>query len=72
MLDYISRVNDIPLCDEYDDLRRCILEKPVYPASILAVSAASKDESVLYKAAMTAIPEFKRFNIIENEVRDIV
>ena len=72
MLDYISRENDIPLCDEYDDLRRCKLEKPVYPASIRAVSAASKDKAVLHKAAMTAIPEFKRFNIIENEVRNVI
>ena len=72
MLDYISRENGIPLCDEYDDLRRYKLEKLVYPASILAMSAAAKDKTVLYKAAMTAIPEFKRFNIIENEVRDIV
>ena len=72
MLDYISRENDIPLCDEYDDLRRCKLEKPVYPAGLRAVSAASKDKAVLHKAAMTAIPEFKRFNIIENEVRNVI
>ena len=38
----------------------------------LTVSAATKDKSVLRKAAMTAIPEFKRFNIIENEVRDVI
>lgn len=72
MLDYISRENDIPLCDEYDDLRRSTLEKPIYPASLRAVSAASKDETILRKAAMTAIPEFRRFNIIENEVRNVI
>jgi transcriptional regulator with XRE-family HTH domain len=72
MLDYISRENGIPLCDEYDDLRRCSLEKPIYPAGIRALSAAVKDESILHKAAMTAIPEFKRFNIIENEVRNVI
>ena len=71
MLDYISRENGIPLCDEYDDLRRCRLEKPVYPASIRAVSAASKNDAAMKYAAMTAIPEFKRFNIIENEVRNV-
>lgn len=71
MLDYISRVNDIPLCDEYDDLRRCRLEKPIYPAGIIALSAASKNDSVLQQAALNAIPEFKRFNIIENEVRNV-
>ena len=72
MLDYISRENDIPLCDEYDDLRRCRLEKPVYPASIRAVSAAAKSDSAMERAAATAIPEFKRFNIIENEVRNVI
>lgn len=72
MLDYISRENEIPLCDDYDDLRRCRLEKPVYPASLRAVSAASKSDDALQAAARTAIPEFKRFNIIENEVRNVI
>ena len=72
MLDYISRQNDIPLCDEYDDLRRCRLEKPIYPASIRAVSVASKSDAAMERAAATAIPEFKRFNIIENEVRNVI
>ena len=71
MLDYISRENDIPICSEYDDLRKCRLEKPVYPASILAQAAVSKNDDVLDRACMTAIPEFKRFNIIENEVRNV-
>jgi len=69
MLDYISRQNDIPLCDEYDDLRRCRLEKPIYPVSIRAISVASKSDAAMQRAAATAIPEFKRFNIIEYEIR---
>ena len=72
MLDYLSRENDVPLCDEYDDLRRCKLEKPVYPASIRAVAAASKSEAAMRTAAETAIPEFMRFNIVESEVRNVV
>ena len=72
MLDYISRENDIPLCDEYDDLRRCRLEKPIYPSSLLAMSAASKRDDELRYAEIMAIPEFKRFNIIENEVRNVI
>ncbi len=72
MLDYISRENNIPLCNEYDDLRKCRLEKPVYPAGIRAVWIASGDEKVLSDAELSAIPEFKRHNIIENEVRDVV
>ena len=72
MLDYISRENDSPLCDEYDDLRRCRLEKPIYPSSLLAMSAASKRDDELRYAEIMAIPEFKRFNIIENEVRNVI
>ena len=72
MLDYISRENGIPLCDEYDDLRHCRLEKPIYPESVRAVSAASKNDEAMQRAAETAIPEFKRFNIIENEVRNVI
>ena len=51
MLDYISRENDVPLCDDYDDLRRCRLEKPIYPASIRAVSVAAKNEEAMQRAA---------------------
>ena len=72
MLDYLSRENDIPLCDEYDDWRRCRLEKPVFPASILALGIASKKDDAMKQAVSEAIPEFKRFNIMESEVRNVV
>lgn len=72
MLDYISRENDVPLDTEYDDIRRCRLEKPVYPASLRAVSAAAGNDAALKEAEQTAIPEFLRFNIIENEVRNVI
>ena len=72
MLDYLSRVNNVPLCDEYDDLRCYKLEKPVYPASIRAMAAASPNDEIFGQAEKAAIPEFKRFNIIESEVRSVV
>ncbi len=72
MLDYLSRENDVPLCDDYDDLRRCKLEKPVYPAGIRALSAAAQNDAAIKEAAKTAIPEFMRFNIVENEVRNVI
>ncbi len=72
MLDYLSRENNMPLCDEYDDIRRCKLEDPIYPASVRAVSAAAGSDAALKRASEEAIPEFKRFNIIESEVRNVV
>lgn len=72
MLDYLSNLNDIPLCDEYEDLRHCKLEKPIFPSSIIALSVATKNNDVLEKAVRDAIPEFKRFNIIESEIRNVI
>ena len=72
MIDYLSRENDIPICDEYDDLRQCKLDQTIYPSGILAIAAATKRDDALKHAAKTAIPEFKRFNIIENEVRNVI
>ena len=61
MLDYLSRENDVPLCDDYDDLRQCKLENPVYPASIRALSAAAQNDAAIKEAAKTAIPEFQQW-----------
>lgn len=72
MLDYLSRMNNVPLCNKYDNLRQYKLDEPIYPAGILAISAASKDESIKEKARRESIPEFIRFNIVESEVRNVV
>lgn len=72
MLDYLCRENEVPICNDYDDLRRLKLEKPIFPSSLLALSVVLEDDSILKNAAKTAIPEFARFNIIENEVRNVV
>lgn len=71
MLDFISRENEIPFCAEYSDLRNQKLREPVYPSSILAMAAVS-DVSAIEESHHHAIPEFLRFNIIENEVRNVI
>lgn len=72
MLDYLCRVNDVPLCDEYDDLRRCRLQKTVYLRSIRVMAAAAGNDDALRESEREAIPEFMRFNIVESEVRNVV
>ena len=71
MLDYVSRENNVPLCSDYDDLRSVKLRNPVYPAGIRATAAAAHDDEILRRSVMDSIPEFMRFNIIENEVRNV-
>ena len=72
MLDYLSRINHVPLCTKYDDIRMRKLSKPVYPVGVLMTSEVLKSDEPIRKAQRNAIPEFSRFNIYESEVRNIV
>lgn len=72
MLDYICRENNVPTVSEYNHLRAKKLTKPLFPSSILTACMVSKSSQPKTEALMYAIPEFKRFNIIENEVRNVV
>ncbi len=71
MIDYLSRINQIPLCRDYDHLRSLKLQEPLYPLSIRAFAEAAHSDEILKMSVRTAIPEFIRFNIVENEVRDV-
>jgi transcriptional regulator with XRE-family HTH domain len=71
MIDYLSRMNDLPVCTNYNDIRLQKLEKPNFPAGVIVSYAATGDESIKEKALANAIPEFIRFNIVESEVRNV-
>ena len=72
MLDYVSRINDVPMCEDYNDLRRQSLQDVLYPSSVTAAAVISNSDEVKQKAIAESIPEFMRFNIVESEVRNIV
>lgn len=72
MIDYLSRINNVPLCTDYDNLRTFRLEKVLYPTSALLDSSITNNPNLLREYYDNSIPEFKRFNIVENEVRDVV
>ena len=72
MLDYLCRENSIPICEDYDDIRKVRLEKVVYPAGISLLATTTRDNGVFEKAEKNSIPEFRRFNIIESEVRNVI
>ena len=61
-VDYISRKNDIPLCDKYSGVRRIRLEQPYYVG----------DSSLFSWEKRECIDEFLRFNIIEGDLYDAV
>ena len=72
MLDYLSRENHISRCTRYDDIRTQKLRNPVYPAGVIVTGEVMGSEELLRMAEQDAIPEFRRFNIMENEVRNVV
>jgi DNA-binding Xre family transcriptional regulator len=71
MVDYLCRENDLPVCEEYGDIRKMRLKDVVYPIGIVLMSLLSKSEQPKIDSFEQAIPEFKRFNIVENEVRNV-
>jgi len=72
MVDYLSRENDIPICNEYNDLRSAKLRDPIFPSSIIAMSVLAHNDQAKKDSYAEAIPEFRRFNIIESEVRNVI
>lgn len=71
MTDYLSRENNLPLCTVYDDIRVCKLSNIIYPASVIIFAAATNNPNWKTACFQSSIPEFKRFNIVENEVRNV-
>ena len=72
MLDYVSRINNIPICTNYNDIRCMRLQETIYPASIAALAAMNQDRDIKAESQRRSIPEFMRFNIVECEVRNVV
>jgi len=72
MVDYISRLNDIPLCTNYNQIRQLKLKKKIYPMGVELADIVSDNEKMKMESELSAIPEFLRFNIIESEVRNVV
>lgn len=71
MIDYLSRMNDLPMCTNYNDIRKYKLSQILYPSSVLIKAAVMHNEDIKADARKNAIPEFMRFNIVESEVRNL-
>ena len=71
-VDYLSRINSIPLVNEYEALRHETFEMPVFPRDVLMKSRLLNSDEPKNTALLNAIPEFLRHNIIEGSLRDAV
>lgn len=71
MVDYLSRENNLPICQEYNDIRTKKLAEPLFPLSVIMASTVTKNDRWKEDSLCYAIPEFLRFNIVEGEIRDV-
>ncbi len=72
MLDYLSRLNSIPLYTKYNSLRKIKLKRILYPASLIVATSFKQNKKLVNQFYQNSIAEFKRFNIVENEVRNVI
>lgn len=72
MLDHISKLNDIPLYNGFNDLRRLKLDRVIYPRDILLLCRVFGNDDAKRRAEEEAIPEFRQYNIIESDIRNVV
>lgn len=71
MLDYLCRENGLPICKDYDDIRKYRLVEPIYPRDIMVAAKLSPALDEREASVENAIPEFLRFNIVEGDVRNV-
>lgn len=71
MVDYLSRIIDIDLFSRFDDLRKMKLDTRYYPRSILILDECEPEKNWLETSWEIAIPEFKRFNIVEAKIDEV-
>ena len=72
MVDYLSRVNGLPLCEQYSDLRGAKLKQVLYPSSLVLEAKITKNPALLRESERESIPEFMSHNIVEREVRNVI
>jgi len=71
MVDYLSHENEVPICTNYNDIRSQRLQELIYPASAVLSDMAMKTDKHTKECLENAIPEFLKYNIVENEVRNV-
>lgn len=71
MVDYLSRINEIPLCSDYNDIRSIKMNEPIYPKSALVMDEILKTDEYKKQAFKNALPEFLEHNIIEGDIRNV-
>ena len=69
-LDYLSRINNIPLCKKFDNIRKLKLKETLFPSSIIIIDYYMPEKNIKQLAIKESLPEFLHFNIVEKDVKN--
>lgn len=69
MVDYLSKMNGVPLYSKYDYMRKYKLKDRIYPLSITI--SAKIDNKSEEEYIDDAIPEFLKYNIVEGDTFNV-
>ena len=70
-VDYLSRLNGLPLCSAYNDIRSQSLKKKLYPRDTILADTLDPTLNAKAECERNAIPEFLSFNIVESEISNV-
>lgn len=71
MVDYLCREHELPICADYDDIRKFSLANPLYPADVNLIDELIPLSDCKQRSIHHAIPEFMKFNIVECDIRNV-
>lgn len=71
MVDYLSNKHNVPLYNKFNNMRTMKLSEVVYPQDIELLALLNNSDEVKRDAWEKAIPEFKRHNIVENDIENV-
>ena len=70
-VDYLSRINNLPIAEDYNDLRNYVLTKTLLSEDLRLSKVLNNNLNIEENALKDSIPEFARFNIVERDLRDV-
>lgn len=70
-VDYLSRINNLPIAEDYNDLRNYVLTKTLLSEDLRLSKVLNNNLNIEKNALKDSIPEFARFNIVERDLRDV-
>lgn len=70
-VDYLSRINNLPIAEDYNDLRNYVLTKTLLSEDLRLSKVLNNNLNIEKNALKDSIPEFAKFNIVERDLRDV-